>query len=174
MTRFVVLLRGVNVGAHNRISMPDLRSLLEGQGCSDVVTYLQSGNAVVGWSGSSEALRGAVTGALTAELGLHVQVLVRTSAQLDAVVAGNPFDVDDPTRLHVAFLSGPPPPVDADALLPDRVAPGPEVLYVAYAGGSQGSKAAKLLTGKQLGVIASARNWRTVLALQELARGQSA
>ena len=47
MTRSVVLLRGVNVGGHNRISMPDLRAALEGLGCREVQTYVQSGNAVV-------------------------------------------------------------------------------------------------------------------------------
>jgi uncharacterized protein (DUF1697 family) len=169
MTVHVVLLRGVNIGASNRIAMPAFRSLLEGLGCSEVRTYLQSGNAVVGWSGSGDELQAAVEQALRDELDLAVAVLVRSAAELAAVVAGNPFAVDDPKLLHVVFLSGPPPEVAADELLPDRVAPGPDCFYVAYATGSQDSKASKLLTGKRFPLVTSARNWRTVLALQELA-----
>lgn len=169
MGRHVVLLRGVNVGAHNRIAMPSFRALLEGLGCSVVATHLQSGNAVVGWSGSPTALQSAVDRALEDELDLPVAVLVRTSAQMDATVAGNPFAVDDPKLLHAVFLSGPPPGLDVEALLPDRVAPGPDCFYVAYASGSHDSKASKLLSSKRFPLVASARNWRTVLALQELA-----
>jgi uncharacterized protein (DUF1697 family) len=169
MTVHVVLLRGVNIGASNRIAMPAFRSLLEGLGCSEVRTYLQSGNAVVAWDGPSEALRESVEQALRDELNLPVSVLVRTAAELDAAVAGNPFDVEDPKLLHVVFLSGPAPELAVDDLLPDRVAPGPDCFYVAYATGSQDSKASKLLTNRRFPLVASARNWRTVLALQELA-----
>ena len=168
MPRCVVLLRGVNVGGRNRIAMPVLRDLLAESGCTDVATYLQSGNAVVTWDGPLSALAPAVEGRLR-DVGVPVAVLVRTAAELDAVVEGTPFEVDDPTQLHVVFLGGDPPALDTASLLPDRVASGPGVLYVAYAGGAHGSKAARLLADKRFPVVASARNWRTVLALQELA-----
>jgi uncharacterized protein (DUF1697 family) len=169
MRRQVVLLRGVNVGANNRIAMPAFRSVLEGLSCTDVRTYLQSGNAVVGWDGSGGELQQAVEQALRDQLDLPVAVLVRSAADLDAAVAGNPFDVDDPKLLHVVFLSGPSPELAVDELLPDRVAPGPGCFYVAYATGSHDSRASKLLTGKRFPLVTTARNWRTVLALQELA-----
>ena len=165
MPRVAVLLRGVNVGGHNRIAMTDLRSLLTGLGCRDVQTYLQSGNAVV--EAPAAGLAELVERALADELGLHVRVLTRTAAELDAVVAGNPFE-PDPKQLHAVFLSGPPPALDADALLPDRVHVGSGVLYVRYAGSSHDSPAAKLLGSKRFPVVATARNWRTVLALQEM------
>ena len=166
-TRCVVLLRGVNVGASNRIAMADLRELLSQVGCRDVQTYLQSGNAVVTWPGPPEELAAAVAEALP----LDVPVLVRTAAQLDAVVAANPFaDEDlDPTLLHAVFLGGPPPPLPD--LAPDRVVAGDRVLYVAYASGSHGTKASTLFSSKRFPVVASARNWRTVLALRDLAQG---
>ena len=170
MPRCVVLLRGVNVGGHNRIAMAAFRDVLTSCGCTDVATHLQSGNAVATWDGAPDALAACVEQRLS-DSGVPVAVLVRTAEQLDAIVDANPFDVDDPTLLHVVFLGGAPPPLDAESLLPDRVAPGPGVLYVAYAEGSHGTKAAKLLNGNRFPVIASARNWRTVLALQELARG---
>ena len=166
--RHVVLLRGVNVGGHNRLPMSDLRAVLEGLGCTGVRTYLQSGNAVV--DSDEPELPRAVHERLKDHLGLDVHVLVRTARELDAVVAGNPFageDVD-PKLLHAVFLDGPAPDLPLDALLPDRVVPGDRVLYVAYDSNAHSSKAAKLLNSKRFPVPASSRNWRTVLALRDL------
>lgn len=167
--RCVVLLRGVNVGASNRIAMPALRSLLEELGGTRVQTYLGSGNAVLDWSGTCAGLATAVSKALRKRLSLDVPVLVRTGAELDAVVAANPFACEslEPTLLHAVFLDGPPPSLPD--LTPDRVVPGDRVLYVAYAVDGHSSKAAKLLSSKRFPVVASARNWRTVLALRDLA-----
>ena len=171
MQRSAVLLRGVNVGGNNRIAMPAFRSLLEDLGCTEVQTYLQSGNAVATSSLPEPSLAQAVTEALKAELSLEVAVLVRTAAELDAVVERNPFADEqlDPKLLHAVFLDGPAPELDLPALLPDRVVPGDRVLYVAYDSNAHSSKAAKLLSSKRFPVVATARNWRTVLALQELA-----
>jgi len=168
-----VLLRGVNVGGHNRIAMAAFRALLENVGCTEVQTYLQSGNAVVTWPGTADDLASAVERALRDVLHLPVSLLVRTAAELDAVVAGNPFPEPevDPKLLHAVFLPGQlaPEALDREALLPDRLVLGDRVLYVRYASGSQNSAAAKLLSSRRFPLVASARNWRTVLALQELA-----
>ena len=172
MTTAAVLLRAVNLGPRNRISMPDFRRVLEGVGCRDVRTYVQSGNAVVRSRRSPASLERAVAAALRAELDLPVDVLVRSAEELDAVVAGNPFADEDlaPTALHVAFLAGP-APAELPDVPPDRLVPGDRVVYVAYAQGSQGSPATRALARKDLPVM-TARNWRTVLALQELASAQ--
>jgi uncharacterized protein (DUF1697 family) len=173
MARQAVLLRGVNVGGRNRLAMGAFRSLLEELGCRDVATYLQSGNAVVRWAGSGSSLEKAVEQALRDRLDLPVSVLVRSARQLDAAVAGNPFAGEqlDPTQLHVVFLSGQLDPgvLDEAALRPDRVAVGDRLLYVHYAGSSRDSPAAKLLGSKRFPLVATARNWRTVLALRDLA-----
>lgn len=168
MVRVALLLRGINVGGHNRIAMGDLRSLLGGLGCTDVTTYLQSGNAVV--TSDDVGLAARVEQALRDELGLDVAVLTRTAAELDAAVAGNPFD-PDPKLLHAVFLSGDLDPsyLDVETLRPDLVAVGERVLYVRYAGSSHDSPVAKVLSSKRFPVVATARNWRTVLALQESA-----
>ncbi len=169
----MVLLRAVNVGKHNRISMSALRDILAAAGCTDVQTHLQSGNAVVTWSGSADRLAAAVRAELTAAAGLDVLVMVRTGVELAAVVEANPFagEAFDPKLLHVAFLTGPPDPerlaaVDHGALLPDRMAVGDRALYLRYAARSQNSPLAKV----RLGVEATARNWTTVTALRDLAR----
>src|SRR5437899_13063734 len=92
----VVLLRAANLGARNRVSMAAFRALLEGLGCEGVRTYVQSGNAVVRTSLSSEKLGRAVAQGLEHDL----KVVVRTAAQMRRVVAKSPFP-----EPHVAFLA---------------------------------------------------------------------
>jgi uncharacterized protein (DUF1697 family) len=86
----VLLLRGINVGRANRIRMPDLVALLEGLGCREVSTYLQSGNALVETDLEPDELAGRAEQGL-AEVGIPVRVLARTRADLDAVVDADPF-----------------------------------------------------------------------------------
>jgi len=83
----ILLLRGINVGGHNRVPMADLRALLAALGCEDVVTYVQSGNVVCRAKGTPEALGTDVSGVLAAEMGLTVPVVGRTAAQWAATVA---------------------------------------------------------------------------------------
>jgi uncharacterized protein (DUF1697 family) len=170
--RHVVLLRGVNVGAHHRIAMSELRGLLEDLGCGEVRTHLQSGNAVVDWNRTAADLEAAAAAAL-ARRGLPVAVMVRTADELARVVADSPWTGLDPTLFHVAFLSGDPDPagvaaIDHDALLPERVVVGERVLYLDHAEGVHRSRG---LSRLRLGVEATARNWRTVTALDALAGG---
>ena len=170
MTRSAVLLRGVNLGKHNRISMPDFRAVLEGLGCRDVQTYVQSGNAVVEHDGTTAELERTVAAAL-ADRGLPVPVMVRTGDELARVVEASPWQDLDPKHFHVAFLAGEPDPakvaaIDHEALRPERVVVGERLLYLDYALGAGRSKGLDRL---RLGVDATARNWRTVNALRDLA-----
>ena len=173
MTTYAVLLRGINLGKHNRLSMPDLRTVLERAGCADVRTYVQSGNGVVSWPGSAQDLERGVAEQLAAH-GPPAPVLVRSAAELAGVVERNPWPGEelDPKLFHVGFLFGEPEPdpvaaVDAEALLPERLAVSGREAYLYYAGGVRTGR----LDRVRLGVDMTARNWRTVLALQELAAG---
>jgi len=170
VTTCVVLLRGVNVGGHQRVPMAVFRTLLEGIGGLDVQTYVQSGNAVLTWPGPTADLAPAVAAAVHAELGLTVPVLVRTAAELTAVIAGCPWPDLDPRLLHAVFLTAAADPdrvaaVDHAGLAPERVAVGDRVSYAFYAGGVQRSRLARLDVG---GGPGTARNWRTVTALAAL------
>src|SRR5689334_5996550 len=87
--------------------MADLRSLLEGLGYDDVRTHLQSGNAVFRTgTRSAAAVRSAVQDGIADELGMSVDVVVRTAAQLAKVVEADPFagTATDPARYLVTFL----------------------------------------------------------------------
>jgi uncharacterized protein (DUF1697 family) len=170
VTTYAVLLRGINLGKHNRLSMPDFRAVLERAGCTDVRTYVQSGNGVVHWPGEAAELERAVAAELTTH-GLPVPVLVRSAAELDSVVERNPWPGEDldPKLFHVGFLFGEPDPalvsaIDVEALLPERLAVSGHEAYLYYAGGVQKSR----LDRVKLGVQMTARNWRTVLALRDL------
>src|ERR1700722_2701195 len=107
--KYVLLLRGVNVGTKNSLPMADLRAMLEEIGCTEVVTYIQSGNAVLSTSLSKTKLLKTFEQALAKYMGRPVATTVRTAAELDAIIDGNPFAeiATDPKYLCVTFLSGP-------------------------------------------------------------------
>jgi uncharacterized protein (DUF1697 family) len=176
MTRYVVLLRGINVGKHRRMPMADLRDLLVRLGYEDVRTHLQSGNVVLASDDSPAALVRKIEAAIAAELTDGVEVFVRTSAEIADVVARNPLAkfVDDPSRYHVSFCSAKPA---AAALREMKAVDVGEERFVVlgreifawYPGGVQNSPLVKLLSEKRLGVRITARNWNTVTKLLELA-----
>ena len=175
MARHVALLRGINVGGHRRISMPDLRDVLEAAGYEVVGTLLQSGNVVVKAKGSAKALGPALEALIEKELGVDPLVVVRTHAELGAVIDANPFPdaVAHPKLLHVSFLSAKPKAAVVKELEgadwgADAVAFRGREIYADYPGGMQSSKLGRALTDKRLGVTATARNWNTVVKLHEL------
>jgi uncharacterized protein (DUF1697 family) len=175
---FVALMRGVNVGKARRVPMVALRGLLGGLGYTGVTTLLNSGNAVFRAAGGTAGQCAADIGAVLADqLGVEVLVVVKSAADLAAIVAGCPI-VPGPAehaRLLVAFAQR------ADALpalaagvaphvvAPERFALGSHAAYLHAATGILGSKAAGALLGKAA-LSATTRNWATVLKLQALAR----
>jgi uncharacterized protein (DUF1697 family) len=167
----VALLRGINLGARNRVAMKDLRALIEELGGENVRTYLQSGNVVFGGRALTEA---AIAKGIRESLGVDVKVLVRTKAELAKVVRGNPFAKADLSTLHVTFLDAAPDKARAKKLAEQTFEPdefevtGPEV-YLRCPNGYGRSKLSNAFLEKQLGVAGTTRNWKTVTALAELA-----
>ena len=177
MPRQIALLRGINLGARNRVSMPELRELLTGLGHEDVRTLLQSGNVVLTSDVKGERLEQALEAAIAGELGVESRVVVRTARELAAVVERNPLGgvADDPKRYQVSFLSAKPKAavvreLEAADVAPERVTVSGREIYAWHANGIQRSPLAKLLTDRKLCVTATARNWNTVTQLLELAR----
>ena len=175
--RYVALLRAVNVGKR-QVPMKRLGPLVEELGHTEVQTVLQSGNVVFTAPRAKAAdLEAALAGALRAEFGFAVPVLCRTGAQLDRVVADNPFAMAakaDGKSVHVAFASGRVKPslladVDTDRLAPDEFVAGKEELYLHYPNGQGRSKMTIDVFEKPLGLDLTSRNWNTVLKLRDLA-----
>jgi uncharacterized protein (DUF1697 family) len=169
--RTALLLRGVNVGTKNRLPMAALTEVMATElGWADTVTYLQSGNVVVG--GVRGDLAGQLHRAIGDSFGLDVEVFAFTGKELRAVVEGNPFPdkVEEPKNLHVAFLQTAP---TEDLLAKyglvhgdDEIVLGARHLYLSYGVNSRDSQLAKVLRGMK--VSFTARNWTTVVKLAEL------
>jgi uncharacterized protein (DUF1697 family) len=105
MTRYVALLRGINVGGRNRVAMADLRQVAESLGHTEVATYIQSGNLV--FTGSDEnaiALADALEAEIARSSGVSPAVVVLSRADLVQVIADNPFpEESNPKALHAVF-----------------------------------------------------------------------
>jgi uncharacterized protein (DUF1697 family) len=174
------MLRGINVGKGKRIAMADLRSLLEGLGYDDVTTVVQSGNASFAAKERSAAkVQSAIAGAISSELGLDVDVIVRTGAQMTKVVTGNPFPAaaKEPATLHVMFLDGPltkaaRTAIDGHEVEPEEIRPAGDVIYARYPNGLGRSTLTLSVWARLLGkgTVVTDRNWNTVTKLEELAR----
>ena len=150
--------------------MADLRRLLEEAGFEDVRTHLQSGNVVLTSSLTPRKLEATLEQQLAAGLGLEVQVLVRTRAELAKVVALDPLGkvATNRSRYLVSFLSKKLSPRVARELEAAGVIVRGRELYAWHPDGVQRSPLGKLLDDKRLGVVSTARNWNTVTKLLEL------
>jgi uncharacterized protein (DUF1697 family) len=121
VSRFVALLRGVNVGGRNRIAMADLRAIAGSLGYVDATTFIQSGNLVFGTPASmdpydAESAAQALRSAIAARLGLEVDVMVRDRADLLRILAAVPYPHAVPARVLIVFLADAPTPEACAAL----------------------------------------------------------
>jgi len=105
MTVFVALLRAIKVGGTGMLAMKDLVALCEAEGFDNLQTYIQSGNVVFESSLSEGAVKAKLEAALAKALGKPADVMLRTVAELKAVLASNPFPNGDPARVIVQFAS---------------------------------------------------------------------
>ena len=171
--RYVALLRGVNLGPRNKVAMAELRATCESIGCTDVSTYIQSGNVVLRSPRTAKALGTALERAIAEQLGVATTVVVRTPAQLGRVLAANPFPAADAKELHVGFLSEAPARRAVSSLAdlsfpPDEFVLRGAELYFRFPNGMGRSKLGAYPFGRLLGVDVTMRNWRTVTKLREL------
>ena len=179
-SRFVALFRGINVGKAKRIAMADLRKLLESLGFTNVVTLLNSGNAI--FDGPTEPpakLAKRIRAAVNDKLGVDALVVVKSAEEIAAVVAGNKLAsiATDPSRLLVALTT------DAAGLA--RLAPlarsqwkgelvhvGKHAAYAWCANGILKSKAQAALL-RDLAESGTTRNWATIEKIDAMLRRPS-
>ncbi len=166
MPTYVAFLRAVNVGGTGKLPMAELRAMCESIGLTDVRTYIASGNVVFKSRLSEASVKAKLERCLEDYAGKPVGVLVRTGAELAAVLEGNPFKAAAPNRTVAIFLDAPPP---ADALTTvsgrntEELALGTRELYVHYGEGMAHSKlkipAAKTGTARNMNTIATLVTW---------------
>lgn len=166
MNTYVALLRAVNVGGTGKLAMSELRAMCESIGFAKVRTYIASGNVVFESKLSEASVKTKLERCLEAYAGKQVGVMIRTGAELHAVLADNPFRSAAPNRTVAIFLDAPPP---ADTLAGvsgqqmEEIALGKREIYVHYGEGMAHSKL-KILAAKS----GTARNMNTVAKLAEL------
>jgi uncharacterized protein (DUF1697 family) len=174
---FIALLRGINVGGHNKIPMPELRSVSAELGWGEVQTYIQSGNLVFTAGAAPSALEAELERAIERRFGLLIPVIVRAATDWPAYVKSNPFpDVcEKEPNLVMLGLSKSPPKADTEMRLQERAAPGERIvrvsdaLWIHFGSGMARTKLSPALLDRLAGSPVTMRNWRTVLKLGELA-----
>ncbi len=177
MTAFVALFRGINVGGNHQVKMDALRALHEALGFQGVVAYIQSGNVVfTSKDADVAALKKRIEERFEQTFGFHSEVMLRTSAELEAVIQRSPFQNQpgkDGKWVAVLFLASSPDATAQEALL--KAHAGPEELfllgqeaYIYYPDGMGRSKLSGGFMEKKLKTLGTARNWNTVLQLQKL------
>jgi uncharacterized protein (DUF1697 family) len=173
---FIALLRGINVGGSHMLPMKELKRLLEKLGCVEIHTYIQSGNVVFrSGRADAEGLATQLTQAVSSTYGFSPRVMVLTLRELARAVADNPFREaeESPKSLHLFFLAASPRTPDLKSLhalqaQTERFALRGRVLYLLTPEGFGRSKLAARVE-RLLGVEATARNWRTVTTLLDMA-----
>jgi uncharacterized protein (DUF1697 family) len=175
---FVALLRGINVGGKNRLPMAQLRAICTEAGCNGVRTHIQSGNIVLASSAAATALEKRLEQAIAQEFHFRIPVLVRSASGWRRYVKNNPFPREAATQGNHVLLcvSKLPPKKTAVAELQQRATQGERVvrkgdaLWIHYANGIGRSKLTPALLDRHVGSSVTARNWRTVLKLEEMVR----
>ena len=174
MATCFALFRGVNVGGHNKLPMKDLVAVLEGLGCTDVRTYIQSGNVVFRTERLQDpGFAGEIPRCIEVQFGFAPKVMLLDKAAMDRAVWNNPFDTTVGKALHFSFLESDPDEPDLstieslkgeteDYLLKDKV------FYLFAPEGIGRSKLAARVESC-LGVSATGRNWNTVSRLVSMA-----
>ena len=167
MNSFVALLRAVNVGGTGKLPMVELKAMCEAAGFQSVRTYIASGNVVFQSKKTEAQAKTALETALAAYAGKPVGVMVRTAAEMAAVLRSNPFLKMPGNRTVAFFLDGPPA---ADALgtisnqTTEEIRLGLREIYAYYPDGMGDSKL-KIPAAKN----GTARNMNTIAKLAEMA-----
>jgi uncharacterized protein (DUF1697 family) len=190
MPTHVALLRGINVGGHNKVPMAELRQVVASLGHADVATYIQSGNVVfsaaqAGAAGIADttALAEALEQAIAAAFGVSVRVVVVSRDELEQVMRDNPYpDEPNPKAVHAVFLSAKPGPEVADRVADahrraEQKQPGSRdtaqvigrtIFLHTPDGFGRSELAAQIVQGsrgKSDDLVGTARNWATVTKL---------
>jgi len=181
MPKYLALLRGINVGGHNKVAMADLRDLATALGFADVTTYIQSGNLLFSCAEADTAeLADKLERAIASQLNVRPAVVVLSGSELTQVMADNPYpDEANPKCLHAVFRR--------DEVGPDGVAAVAAAVQRARETGSRDdaaivgrtlfmhtpdgfgrSELAARLVNSKAQATGTARNWATVTKLMAM------
>jgi len=180
MQKYIAILRGINVGGHNKLPMQVLRVKMEEWGFKNAITYIQSGNIIFEAKRSSpRRMAEVIEKQILKHFSYTVPTIVFSSDYLRKLIDKNPFIRDrkkDVEKQHVTFLSDKPKKENSLKLLtysfpPDEFCLGEEAIYIYCPNGYGRSKINNNFFESKLKVTATTRNWKTVNALLEIANG---
>ena len=178
MSVIISMLRGVNVGGHNKIKMDQLRAVYESLGFRDAQTYIQSGNVVCRADKRDLATAGTrIEKGIERNFGFRPSVIVRSAAELREVIVRSPFAKRsgiDASRLLVAFLASSPAADALDKVLkikcePEELRVSGRELFIYFPNGMARPKLSLATVERTLKISYTGRNWNTVRKLLEMA-----
>jgi uncharacterized protein (DUF1697 family) len=167
LTRYVALLRAVNVGGTGALPMAKLKAVCVDAGFVGVETYIASGNAIFDGKATAARVKAELEARLLAHAKKPVGVMVRTAAEMAGVLEANPFARTEPGYTVIVFLDAPPPPDALDHAVGvngERMALGKREIFIHYPNGMGRSRLR--IPAANAG---TARNLNTVAKLAELA-----
>lgn len=173
--RWVVLLRGVNVGGNRKLPMAELRTALQEAGLGEVRTYIASGNILVDWGASPGEVEGKIEQVIKQHFGDEIEAIARSAGQWAAYAAHDPFPDAAFKMLHLCLAKRPlhegaVAAVEARCKGGERVKLIGDALWVDYGAAVARSKLTPVALDKAAGSCVTARNRNTVLKLAEMAR----
>jgi uncharacterized protein (DUF1697 family) len=163
--KYVALLRGINVGGKNLVPMKDLAAMFTG--CSDVSTYIQSGNVVFSTK-NPEKIPPLIAGSIKKKFKIEVPVIVRSHDELAKISQSCPFD--DVDHVMVMVLAHSPSASAVKALDPkrsptDQFAVKGREIFLHCPNGYGNSKLTNAWFDSKLSTVSTGRNWRTLQKL---------
>lgn len=180
MTKYLALLRGINVSGHNMIKMDALKKMLENMGFQNVETYIQSGNVFLDSEDANAAGVGfKIKQEIAKVFGYDVPVVMVSKNDLELCFINNAFLMEkgcDLKKLYVAFISKELTAVALNDLKisnfkPDEAAIDGNRIYIKYAIGAGKTNLDQKYIEKKLNAVATIRNWNTITTLLEMYRG---
>ncbi len=176
LSTHVALLRGINVGGKNMLPMKDLAEMFTEAGCTDVRTYIQSGNVVFAAPPTLvKTIPTHITNRIEELFGLRIPVILRTAAEMATTSRNNPFMKTgaDEKLLNVFFLAHMPAlenvlQLDPERSVPDSFSVHNREIYVNLPNGAARTKLTNAWFDTRLATTSTARNWRTVLTLTQM------
>lgn len=178
MNKKIAILRGINVAGKRKILMAELKQLFEKLDFNKVQTYIQSGNVLFEPTENIETnkLADIIEKAINQKFGFEVPVIVVSANELKLAVETNPYYQGnmDNDKLHLTLLKQVPPKEQADKLaggayMPDKYTLKGKNVFIYCEGKYHQSKLTNNFIERKLNVVATTRNWKTILKLLELA-----
>jgi len=173
MDRYVSMLRGINVGGNNKISMQVLKEVYASLKLEEVQTYIQSGNVAFSTTFSVPEVKTKIEKEIKKKFGFDVFAIIRSKKEIANIIKNSPYKPKDETKLYVVFLSRAPKQIPMEELnsaksKDEEFSIAGREIYFSCPNGYGVTKLSNNFFERKLKVEATTRNWRTVNRLHKM------